>query len=102
MTITDVPDHRELSETGWLNLAWETVIDRVESYLEHLEHHELSNDSKPMPARKQKAYWYANRFKLNNAIALLQQALEMLLKARIAKVSPYLLLSGPSADRTAQ
>jgi hypothetical protein len=40
------------------------------------------------------SYWHAQRYKLNNATALLQQSLELFLKARIAEVSPFLLILG--------
>jgi hypothetical protein len=39
-------------------------------------------------------YWRARTYRLNNAISLLQQSLEIFLKARIAEVSPFLLISG--------
>ena len=50
-------------------------------------------------------YLRSRRLHLNNAISLLQQALELFLKAKIAEVSPFLLIAGeasswPSPDAT--
>jgi hypothetical protein len=56
---------------------------------------------------EERKYWNTARYKLNNAISLIQQALEIELKARIAQVSPYLLIAGdphtwPKPDKTGQ
>ena len=47
-----------------------------------------------MTQERRIAYWHGQRYRLNNATAVLQQSMELLLKARIAEVSPFLLLAG--------
>ena len=41
--IVDVPDHRDLQETGlnWLHLAWETTIGSLKDFKEFLEYYEI-------------------------------------------------------------
>jgi hypothetical protein len=93
--IIDVPDHEELGETaiGWLNLAWEITIEALAKFQENLGYLEQQRDENPEESPLE-AYWHQKRYRLNNAIALLQQSIELLLKARIAETSPYLLLVG--------
>lgn len=102
--ITDVPTTEELRETGigWLHLAWETAIQSMRSYVEHVEYYdefvkdnsEDDDADEALPVAQQVAFWSAQRFKLNNALSLLQQSMEILLKSRIAATSPYLLIDG--------
>jgi hypothetical protein len=93
--IVDVPNHRELRETaiGWLNLSWEIAIETLAKFQETLVYYEEQIDEKVSESQRE-AYWHEQRYKLNNAISLLQQSLELLLKAQIAEISPYLLLVG--------
>jgi hypothetical protein len=93
--IIDVPDHRELGETaiGWLNLAWEITIEALAKFRESVNYLERLSDENP-EENPLEAYWHQKRYRLNNAIALLQQSIELLLKAKIAETSPYLLIVG--------
>jgi hypothetical protein len=97
--IVGVPNSQELHDTavGWFNLAWDIVIREVEDFQEASE---LFDDMEEAdgPEKAQEAvdrYWNSARYKLNNAISLLQQALEISLKSRIAETSPYLLIADP-------
>jgi hypothetical protein len=85
--IVGVPEFAELHDTavGWLNLAWEIAIREVSEF------QEVDDLFREEEAQK---YWNSARYKLNNAVSLLQQSMEIELKARIAKVSPYLLIAG--------
>jgi hypothetical protein len=105
--ITGVPDHTELTETatGWLNLAWDIVIDEAKSFqeVEFLYHEIEERKGRELAERAINQHWNAQRLRLNNAISLLQQSLEIFLKARIAEASPFLLIVGdpqswPSPD----
>ena len=105
--ITDVPTYEDLIETadGWLNLAWEQVIETASDRAE-MEDYIVEAEIRPPPGALEKV-WNARRHKLNNALLLCQQAMELYLKAQIAKVSPYLLIVGeprswpsPSAGET--
>lgn len=96
--ITGVPDHHELNETatGWINLAWDIVISEAANFqdVEHLYAEVEERDGREVAERAINQHWSAKRLRLNNAISLLQQALEIFLKAKIAEVSPFLLISG--------
>jgi hypothetical protein len=96
--IVGVPDHHILRDTaiGWMNLAWETAIDEakgfqdVEFLYENIEQEHGVDVAKTAIAK----HWNAKQLLLNNAFSLLQQSLEIALKARIAEVSPFLLIAG--------
>src|SRR6266404_8514867 len=96
--ITGIPDHNELMETatGWLNLAWEIVIGEAERFqeIEFLYDEIEEREGHDVAEQAINQHWSAQRLKLNNAISLLQQSLEIFLKARIAEVSPFLLVAG--------
>lgn len=107
--ITGIPDHNELMETatGWLNLAWDIVIGEAKKYqeVEFLYQEIEEREGREVAERAINQHWNAQRLKLNNAISLLQQSLEIFLKARIAEVSPFLLIAGdpqswPSIDKS--
>jgi hypothetical protein len=81
---------------GWLNLAWEIAIKEVTDFQEAtILFARIENEYGTTQADEEAVkFWNASRYKLNNAISLLQQSLEIELKARIAIVSPYLLIAG--------
>jgi hypothetical protein len=109
--IVGVPEFAELHDTaiGWLNLAWEIAIREVSEFQEAdvlFRDIEAAHGHERVEEEAQK-YWNNARYKLNNAVSLLQQSLEIELKARIAKVSPYLLIAGdpqswPKMDKLGQ
>jgi hypothetical protein len=96
--IVGVPDHHILKDTaiGWMNLAWHTAIKEARSFqyiafrYEEIEQEHGSDVAKTAIAK----HWSAKQLVLNNAFSLLQQSLEIALKARIAEVSPFLLIVG--------
>lgn len=93
--IKDVPTAINFAEHGlmFLNLAWDTVFD-LHSDLEELQQYwedaigEDYSDS----------YWKSAKRPLSIAHALSQQGAELILKAKIAEVSPFLLFSGSPSD----
>jgi hypothetical protein len=97
--IVGVPDSQELHDTavGWFNLAWDIVIKAVEEFQEAVEiFDDMEKSDGPEKVQDEvDKYWKSSRYKLNNAISLLQQALEIALKSRIAEISPYLLIADP-------
>jgi len=105
--IVGVPTSDELHSTavGWLNLAWEIAI-RDLSNSQDIEEYQSTmevEDQTKVEAPAAKIWSY----ELNNAISLLQQSLEIELKARIAEVSPFLLIAGdpqswPKPDKHGQ
>lgn len=87
--IIEVPDAVELRQTGLglLNLAWSTTLVLYrESRDEMLTDLSLTGE-----------YWQHAQFQLSNALVVIDQAVETLVKARIASVSPYLILSDGAA-----
>ncbi len=89
--ITDVSTRDDFHQAGlaYLNLAWRAAIDLG------LELHELNYDeSDEVPDE----YWHAAQRPLATATSLLQQGVEFLIKARIASVSPFLLIDGSPQD----
>lgn len=95
--IVDVPNSDELKSTatGWINLSWEIAIQALSEFIQTQDYYDEleSGDQDKFPINEQ-VYWHNKRYKMNNAISLLQQSLELFLKARISEVSPYLLIVG--------
>lgn len=95
--ITDIPTHNDFRNQGiaFLNLAWEAVARKVHAWNEIQD-----EDSIPISETE---YWGSVHRELLVATALAQQAAELLLKARLAKISPFILISNstqnwPSGD----
>lgn len=96
--IVGVPDHHVLKDTaiGWMNLAWDAAIAEAKSFqeaeflYEGIEQEHGAEVAKTAIVK----HWRAKQLLLNNAFSLLQQSLEIALKARIAEVSPFLLIAG--------
>lgn len=89
--ITDIPDKEDFLQSGlsMLNLAW----DAVARLFIDLDYADL--DAEGEEELTKKAYWKAAQHPISVALALAQQGIELLLKGRIAEVSPFLLLTGP-------
>jgi hypothetical protein len=75
-----------------LNFAWDSTatllieVDQAEEYVDESDLAEVSEQ-----------YWAASKRTLTTALTVIQQAVELVIKGRIAEVSPYLLISdGPS------
>jgi hypothetical protein len=83
--IVGVPDHYILMDTaiGWMNLAWDIAIDEARAFQDteflynDIEHEHGADVAKTAIAK----HWNAKRLSLNNAVSLLQQSLEITLKA---------------------
>jgi hypothetical protein len=85
--IIDVPTHDDFEESGvdLLNLAWDMVMSLA---LELDDAHEFD------PMIEDVEFWEAAQKPISTSLALVQQGTELLLKGRIAEVSPYLLIAG--------
>ena len=96
--IVGVPDHHVLKDTaiGWMNLAWDIAIEEAKTFQDvEFLYNEIEQEHSVEVAKTGIAkYWNAKRLLLNNAVSLLQQSLEIALKAKIAEVSPFLLIAG--------
>jgi len=89
---TPTPADFEATATSLLNLAWDTVST--------LSHHAEQSELEALDecGEVSDEYWEAAQKPLGNAQALVQQGIEFLLKARIAEVSPFLLLDRSVRD----
>jgi hypothetical protein len=96
--IVGVPQHSQLTETaiGWLNLAWGTAITELMQFKDfEYQFEDIEKDHGPDVAKIEiEKYWAGVNYQVNNAFSLLQQSMELFLKARIAEVSPFLLIVG--------
>ncbi len=92
--ITDIPTPADFEATAasLLNLAW----DAVSSLIHHSERSEL--EAWDECGEVSDDFWAAAQKPLGNAQALIHQGVEFLLKARIAEVSPFLLLDRAVRD----
>lgn len=92
--ITQLPTYNDFEDAGvsYLNMAWDIVADLYW----HIENSDIElwddNDEET------DAYWKAAQKPLANALSLVQQGIEFLLKAKIIYVSPFLLLYGSPRD----
>ena len=92
--IIDIPSSSDFEQSGatFLNLAWDHVINLLlvpaEFDLESYDEVENVTDK----------FWTGAKTEIATAAALAQQGIELLLKAKIAGVSPFLLISGDPRD----
>jgi hypothetical protein len=96
--ITEIPTASEFQEAGLnqLYLAWQIAMQAVQDYEEAQQlAYEMNEDEAAAAAA---AYWSKSQPVLANAFGLVQQAMEMALKGRIAAISPYLLIARDPKD----
>jgi hypothetical protein len=92
--ITNMPTADDFTKHGltFLQFAWDAVFDLL------LGHTDAQEWNQGVDAEESKNYWRAANKPLSIAHALAQQGAEMILKAKIAEKSPYLLISGHPKD----
>lgn len=85
--IVDIPSSDDFQAIGiqLLNTAWDTAASLLLD-INEAEHFDVDTDE------IEDAYWSAARMQLSSALSIAQQGSEFLLKAKIAEISPYLLL----------
>lgn len=88
--LTDVPQPSDFDQAGlsMLNLGW-NAVSTLHRDLENAEVEEWDDDGSVT-----EEYWDAAKQPIAVALALVQQGIELLLKAKVAEVSPFLLLAG--------
>lgn len=91
--ITDIPSADEYRDAGinLLHLAWQIAMQTTSDF-EGAEMALYGVDDETL-AEATAIYWRKSQPALGNAISLVQQAMEMGLKGRIAAVSPFLLIA---------
>lgn len=93
--ITEIPTASEFQAAGLnqLYLAWQIAIQAVQDY-------EALDDQVDQADKEAGStdYWAKSQPALANAFGLIQQAMEMALKGRIASISPFLLISRDPKD----
>ncbi len=87
--ITDIPTEGDFAQSGkiFLNLAWD-IVSNLYLVVYNTNMDEWDNDG-----AVSNDFWAAAQRPLCNAIVLIEQGIELLLKSTIAAVSPYLLLA---------
>lgn len=92
--INHIPTTDDFTESGlsFLNLAWSSTLGLM-----------LKLDDRDVEASQEDdeipdGYWTAAQKPLGVALGLTQQGAEMLLKAGIASISPYILIAGEAHD----
>jgi len=93
--IIDVPTTVDFETNGlaFLNLAWDSIADLSQTY-HSIKEHDFDPEyvSQEETAKAEAEYWQNSQPALATAVALAHQGGEFLLKAKIASVSPFLLL----------
>ena len=92
--ITDIPSKEDFTDQAivFLNLAWDTVFDLLLEYSDAEEWDAIVDNE------QSDDYWKAAQKPLATAVALSQQGAEFLLKAHIAEISPFILISGKPSE----
>lgn len=91
--IVDIPTPSEFQAAGLnqIHLAWKIVMQAVHD-LDDATYFKLADET---PEEAVDEYWRRSQPALGNALSLIQQGIELVLKGRIASVSPYLLIGDP-------
>jgi len=97
--ITNVPTAEEYRKTGTdlLNLAWGQITDLSET-LALSDTDSNAEENREKTQERHTLFWQAANQKVANCIVIVQQATEFLLTAKIAAVSPYLLIANDPRD----
>ncbi len=95
----DIPSYEDFikSGKGQFDFAWDVAI----SYLKLVDEANTSgwlDGDDPEDSEKEEEFWEAAKQRLQNALAILQQGVEFILKGYIAKISPYILIAGAPAE----
>ncbi len=94
--IVDIPTSEDFKEAGLhlLHSAWEQVFDLFTEFDEFAHYIEEASEEDPDQEDEAARYWEAAKQNLTISYSTVHQAVEFLLKAKIAEVSPFLLLGG--------
>jgi hypothetical protein len=100
--ITEIPGATDFARASvnLLHLAWETAVRALSTFeSEHAVYAEDPEVWSPEEAiQAARFFWDFSQPELGNALTLIQQAIEMALKGRIASVSPFLLIAKDARD----
>jgi hypothetical protein len=96
--ITEIPTSDEFYAAGLnqLYLAWHVAMQVTRDHEEAEEHADHFDEQEAKHAAAE--YWTKSQPVLANAFGLIQQAMEMALKGRIAAISPFLLIARDPKD----
>jgi hypothetical protein len=96
--ITEIPTADEFHAAGvnQIYLTWQIIMQTIRD-LEEASENAPELEVKEAAAASV-AYWQKSQPVLANALGLIQQAMEMALKGRIAAISPYLLIARDPKD----
>ncbi|WP_413657879.1 hypothetical protein [Paraburkholderia phenoliruptrix] len=93
--VVNVPTPEDFYTSGkeLLNFAW----DATATLLVELDNADFYGIEESDMAEVSTKYWAASKRTLTTALTVIQQAVELVIKGRIAEVSPYLLISDAPA-----
>jgi hypothetical protein len=96
--IIEIPTANDFAQANLslLNLAWSSVVDCLRDIDVADWAHEYENEHDRKAAHQH--YWERVQPVMGNGLALIQQAIEMAIKGRIAAVSPFLLIIRDARD----
>lgn len=96
--ITEIPSPSDFQAAGLnqLYLAWQIAMHAVEDFDFFEDNLDLGDGEAQQAASSE--YWAKSQPALANAFGLIQQAMEMALKGRIALISPFLLIPRDPRD----
>jgi hypothetical protein len=99
--ITEIPGAADFARASvnLLHLAWETAVSDLRTFeSEHAIYGDAELWSREETLQAARSFWGLSQPGLGNALTLVQQAIEMALKGRIASVSPFLLIAKDARD----
>jgi hypothetical protein len=100
--ITEIPGATDFARASvnLLHLAWETAVADLRTFVsEHAVYQEEPRLWSPEEVlQAAKFFWNFSQPGLSNALTLIEQAIEMALKGRVASVSPFLLIANDARD----
>lgn len=93
--VENVPSPEDFYVSGkeLLNFAWDATASLLIEF-DHADYYVLDESDMAEVSEK---YWAAAKRTLTTALTVIQQAVELIIKGRIAEVSPYLLISDAPA-----
>jgi hypothetical protein len=91
--IVDIPSSEEFISAGkaQFDFSWDIVISFIKLFDEAGEYNVDVQDD-------EQEFWESAKQRVQTAIAIAQQGVELILKGKIVEISPYLLISGSPSD----
>ncbi|HIF9337729.1 TPA: hypothetical protein ACX6RO_001817 [Photobacterium damselae] len=91
--VVDIPDDIDFKNAGkaQFDFAWDIVMSFLTQFDEFATYVVADDET-------EQEYWEAAKQRVLTALAIVQQGVELIIKGKIANVSPYLLIAGSPSD----